>query len=140
MPRLGFSCGPLDQHPLLVMGLAVVRRMDPQCAEARGERPGGAFAPADASELSSREASRQLEDRDRGVRGIANRSGARPAGLRGDTRHRRGRVGPPPYLGRASHPEHVLEAPSAQLIAPISLGAIGRIGENDAARYPAAMA
>ncbi len=81
MPRLSIAGGSLDQHPLFIVRLTVVRRADPHCTEARRERSGGAFAPGNATQSSTRQTARQVEYRDRRVRGIADRSGARSTSL-----------------------------------------------------------
>lgn len=130
VPGLGVAGGPLYQHPLLLLRLTVVRRPHPQGAEARGERSGGAFAPGDATELSGGQTARQLQHRDRCVRGITNRSGARSTSLARGARHRCRLMRPAPDLGVVANADHIREASRAQLISPRGLGSIGSIGEH----------
>ncbi len=125
---LGLSRRPLDQQPLLVMCLAIVCGTNPHRREPRTERCVAALAPADLPIRPCGQALRDFMYRDRRMCAIAHRSCAGPTALRAGWRHGRRLVRSPPDLRVAADANHVQQAAFAELVSPVGLGAVGRIG------------
>ncbi len=124
---LGLSRRPLDQQPLLVMCLAIVCGTNP---------------PAANRELSVASLPwRQLTCRyvlagkrcatsctEIGACALSRIGRAGPTALRAGWRHGRRLVRSPPDLRVAADANHVQQAAFAELVSPVGLGAVGRIG------------
>src|ERR1019366_1567941 len=130
----GLTLWPFDEQPLLRAGAQSVRGPYAQRAEARAQRRVRPLSPRERAEAAGGHSLRHLPYGQRRAARVDHEARSRPAVSRRLRRRGRGLRRSVPDRRFLPYPHGVRQTPLTQLIAPVGLGPVGRIGQHYARR------